>query len=360
MQSNSYRSLKFMLIAVLSLSACKEKYEDPRLDPPLVRSMSVPEAKAPVLTFTGLIAARVQTNLGFRVSGKVVERLVDVGEIVKKNQPLMRIDKNDLSLAITAKEEAVKAAKAHAKQTISYEKRYSNLLKYRAVSKEEYELAKATADSARAQLSADEAELQIAKNEGSYSLLIADSDGTVVETLAEPGQVVNAGQTVINLAHDGPREASIDLPETIRPSPGLQAEARLYGGDNYTAAHLRQLSDSADPQTRTFEARYVLEGDLAKAPLGATVTVYIPVEGTGNRIEVPLGAIFNKGNGSGVWLIEGDEPSVRFHSVEIISLTEETALLKTDLKSTDKIVALGALLLHEGEAIRLDDTEVSP
>ncbi|TIP95114.1 MAG: efflux RND transporter periplasmic adaptor subunit, partial [Mesorhizobium sp.] len=92
--------------------------------------------------------------------------------------------------------------------------------------------------------------------------LVADADGTVVETLGEPGQVVPAGQTVVRIADAGPREAVVALPETIRPAIGSVAEASVYGGNGrrYTA-HLRQLSDSADPQTRTYEARYVLDGE---------------------------------------------------------------------------------------------------
>ena len=142
------------------------------------------------------------------------------------------------------------------------------------VSRQRYEQAKAASDTAKAQLAAAEAEARVAENEATYSVLVADADGTVVETLGEPGQVVSAGQTVVRLAQAGPREAVVALPETIRPAIGSVAEASVYGGDGrrYTA-HLRQLSDSADAQTRTYEARYVLDGEAAAAPLGATVTI---------------------------------------------------------------------------------------
>ena len=103
----------------------------------------------------------------------------------------------------------------------------------------------------------------------------------MVETLGEPGQVVAAGQTVVRLAQAGPREAAVALPETIRPAIGSEAEATVYGGDERRfPARLRQLSDSADAQTRTYEARYVLEGEAAAAPLGATVTIRLASQAT--------------------------------------------------------------------------------
>ena len=127
---------------------------------------------------------------------------------------------------------------------------------------------------ARVSFSAAEAEARVAENQATYSVLVADADGTVVETVGEPGQVVSAGQTVVRIAKAGPREAVIALPETIRPAIGSVAEASVYGADGrrYTA-HLRQLSDAADAQSRTYEARYVLDGEAAAAPLGATVTI---------------------------------------------------------------------------------------
>src|SRR5439155_15597499 len=125
------------------------------------------------------------------------------------------------------------------------------------------------------------------RDEGGYSQLIADADGVVIETLAEPGQVVAAGQTVVKLAHSGPREAAVNLPETFRPALGSTAYATLYGSTMRVPVRLRQLSNAADAQTRTFEARYVLEGGAANAPLGATVTVHLPDGAGTDTLQIP-------------------------------------------------------------------------
>src|SRR6516162_9447943 len=204
---------------------------DPRPDPPLIRLATAASAAGSERSFTGIVGARVQSNLGFRVAGKIVERLVNVGEQVKAGQPLMRIDETDLRLALAAKRNAVAAAHASVVQLDADEQRYASLRNSGWVSRQRYEQTKAALDTAAAQLAAAEAEARVAENEATYSSLVADADGTVVQTLGEPGQVVSAGQTVVRLAQSGPREAVVAFPETIRPAIGSVAEASLYGSD---------------------------------------------------------------------------------------------------------------------------------
>src|SRR5436190_7456316 len=185
---------------------------DPRQEAPIVRVATAARVMGSERGFTGIIGARVQTNLGFRVAGKIVERLVNVGQQVKTGQPLMRMDETDFRLALTAKRNAVAAARASVAQTDADERRYANLVSSGWVSRQRYEQAKAASDTAKAQLAAAEAEARVAENEATYSVLLADTDGTVVETVAEPGQVVSAGQTVVRIAKAGPREAVVALP----------------------------------------------------------------------------------------------------------------------------------------------------
>ena len=349
-----------VLVATLALTACKLDEKDVRIEPPLVRVTTVVPATQAERAFTGVISARVQSNLGFRVAGKIIERLVDTDQVVKVGQPLMRIDQTDLDLAITTKEKAVASARAVAVQAAADEARYAELRKAGWSTQQKYEQAKAALDTANAQLAAAEAEAQVARNESGYSLLLADADGIVVKTLAEPGQVVAAGQTVLRLAHQGPREATVNLPESVRPAIGSLAQAILYdSAADASPARLRQLSDAADPQTRTYEARYVLEGDAARAPLGATVTIQIANTQLSGMAEVPLGAIYDSGKGTGVWIVDEKSSSVSFRPVQIRQLGEESAVLRSGLRDGEQIVALGAQLLHEGEQIRIATTQVA-
>ena len=332
---------------------------DPRQGSQLVQIAVAKPAVASERTFTGIIAARVQSNLGFRVPGKVVARLVDVGQEVHAGQPLMRLDQKDLDLALAAKENAVAAARAAAVQARADEVRYRELAADGWASRQRYEQAKAAFDTAAAQLAAAEAQADVARNEAGYSLLLANADGTVIETLAEPGQVVAAGQTVVKLAHAGPREAVVNLPETVRPAIVSPAQARVYGGGSTPSpAHLRQLSDAADPSTRTYEARYILDGEASLAPLGATVTVSVATGGTTEAAEVPLGALYDDGKSNGVWVVDPHSSSVLWRAVQVRRLAKEIAVV-SGVEPGERVVALGAHLLHQGERVRLADDRIA-
>lgn len=347
----------FICALPLALAACGDKAPaDPRTEMPLVRAAIVLQANAASRSFSGTVAARVQSDLGFRVAGKVQERLVDTGQSVKRGQPLMRIDSVDLKLAAQAQQEAVTAARARAQQTADDETRYRNLRGTGAISASAYDQVKAAADAAQAQLSAAEAQADVARNASRYTELLADGDGVVMETLSEPGQVVNAGQTVIRLAHAGRREAVIQLPETLCPALGSAAQATLFGKEGVVVpAKLRQLSNSADRLTRTFEARYVLDGELSNAPLGSTVVIQI-ADGSStdqNALHVPIGALFDPGKGAGVWVIQGEPAKVSWRPVAVQRIDDAGAYIAGQIKPGERIVALGAHLLREGEPVRV-------
>jgi multidrug efflux pump subunit AcrA (membrane-fusion protein) len=140
------------------------------------------------------------------------------------------------------------------------------------------------------------------------------------------------------------------LPETMRPAIDSKAQARTYG--TFTAASgavLRQLSDAADPATRTYEARYVLGGEASRAPLGATVTVWVPKGEVAETLEVPLGALYDDGKTTSVWVVDTDSNVAR-RAVQVRQLGDETALV-TGLNAGERIVALGAHLLRENQRV---------
>lgn len=345
-----------VFLAALLAGCHRAPGADPRTDPPLVRSAVVHGASAMATRkFTGTVAARVQSDLGFRVGGKVVQRLVSTGERIKAGQPLMRLDGVDMKLALDAQEQAVVAASARARQATDDEARDRNLVRDGAEPVATYDRMRASAEAARAQHRALEAQALVARNAMGYTLLVADADGVVVETLAEPGQVVAAGQTVVRVAHDGPREALVRLPETLRPALGSAAMASLYGRQKeIVPSKLRELSSSADALTRTFEARYVLEGPLADATLGATIDVMVPQsERDARELRVPLGAVLDRGDGPGVWSIVGEPAKVSWRAVKVARLEDDTAAISDGLSDGDRVVALGAHALHEGQPVRL-------
>jgi RND family efflux transporter MFP subunit len=350
----------FLMIAMLGIAGCSRREgEDPRALPILVRTTTLDNPSGGYRSFTGVVTARVESDLGFRVSGLITQRLVDVGQTVHAGQPLMKMDITDFAHAITNQEEVVRAAQAKADQTAADEARYRPLVASGAISASTYDQVKAAADAARADLQAVEAQERIAHDQGDYSVLAADADGTVVDTLAEPGQVVAAGQTVIRLAHAGPREAAVYLPETLRPRLGSEVHAELFGSNEQASARLRQLSDAADASTRTFEARYVLEGAGARAPLGATVTVSLPAADIANTIAVPNAAVIDRGRGPGIWIVNGSNSTVSFHRVKVLRIDEEDTYIDDNVPSGAQVVALGAQLLSEGQTVRVSEEKAA-
>jgi RND family efflux transporter MFP subunit len=353
----SYSALVLVVASLAAtLTGCGQKQElDPRTQPELVRTVVIGSSSGADPAFTGVISARVQSNLGFRVPGKITSRLVDTGQFVRAGEPLMTIDRTDYVHAITARAETVTAAKAKAGQAAADEARYRGLVKSGAVSASIYDQIRAASEAAQAELAAATAQEQVARDEGGYSQLVADADGIVIETLAEPGQVVMAGQTVVKLAHSGPREAAINLPETLRPAIGSNAYATLYGSTSRIPVRLRQLSGAADAQTRTFEARYVLEGDAAKAPLGATVTVHLTGNAGADTLQVPVASVLDQGKGPGIWLLNPSSSTVSFEPVQVRHLGEELATISGNLHPGQQVVALGVHLLRDGERVRVEN-----
>lgn len=350
-------TVALLLGGLAPLAACggKAGTDDPRTATPVVRVATAGQAAEGERRFTGVVTARVQSDLGFRVGGKVVERLVDAGQTVRRGQPLMRIDVTDYALAVSAQTELVAAARARAVQTASDEQRLRGLVSAGAISAIAYDQAKAAADAAKAQLEAAEAQARVSKNTAGYAVLTADADGVVVETLAEPGQVVAAGQPVVRLAHAGPREATITLPETVRPTLGSLAQAYGFAGDKVGQARLRQLSDAADPRTRTFEAKYVLTGSAAQAPLGSTMVVALPAlpGATKRGVEAPIGALYDTGKGAGVWIVKPGASTVEWRPVRVAAVSAETVTITDGLHGGEQFVALGAHLLHQGQRVRV-------
>ena len=348
----------WLTVALMAVGCSKSAMKDPRLQSPRVEVFKAEAAGSNRRTFTGVVEARVQGDLGFRVGGKILERSVDVGQRVQKGQPLMRLDPEDLRLSAAAQQANVEAARAKYTQANADETRSAMLVKSGVISPREYDQDRAALDSAKAQLEAVEAQARVSNNSSEYAVLLADADGVIVRTLSEPGQVVAAGQTVIQLAHDGPREALINLPEGVRPDLGAIASARLYGQDPMYQARLRQLSDAADPASRTFEARYVLEGEAASAPLGSTVTITLVTKQTsGNQsVRVPVGAVYDRGSGPGVWIVD-DKSEVKFRRVQIASIGQEEVVVSHGVDAGENVVALGAHLLHEGQVVNLAKEE---
>jgi RND family efflux transporter MFP subunit len=342
-------------LPALALAACSPAETAVPPEPPLVQIVEVAPATVGIARYTGVIRARTESNLSFRVGGKIFERLVDPGDHVRLGQPLMRLDRTDFTLALNAARASVEAARAQMIKAKADEERSRKLVGDGWTSKQTYDQNKAAADAAIAQFANAEAQASQVANQAGYSELQADANGVVMEVPTEPGQVVTAGQTVVKLARDGAREAEVFLPEANRHLAQGTASAELYAeGETTYPARLRELSATADPATRTYRARYILSGGGEDAPLGATVTLRLKPADAGRTtsVDVPLGALFDIGQGSAVWKFDADTKTVTAQPVSVGRLSEEGAEVVSGLSPGDRIVSLGAHLLKAGQAVR--------
>lgn len=302
--------------------------------------------------YTGVVAARTDSGLGFRVGGKIVERRVDPGDRVARGDTLLVLDVEDFELELRAARNRVRAAESQLRQAQDDERRFRQLTAGGAAAQRTFELATTSLRVAQAEAAAARAEASQIENRRSYSTLHADGDGVITEVRVDRGQVVAEGQIVVRLAHDGAREAVIDIPETQLARAASRARASAFGNSEHVVdATLRELSAAADPETRTFRARYLLAGDGASLPIGSTVTVRLASEAASDLSRVPIGALYDAGDGAGVWRVGADQ-RVHFAPVRVVKLAQEHALVASGVAVGDSVVALGAHLLHEGDLAR--------
>ncbi|AZF21941.1 RND efflux membrane fusion protein [Pseudomonas sp. R3-52-08] len=343
------------LALLMVLSGCNSKADsDAQISPPRpVLAVKVEAGGTQQSAYTGVVAARTESNLGFRVSGKVIERKVDPGQHVSRGDTLLVLDIGDFELALRSAKNRVNAAQAQLRQRRDDENRYQRLASTGAVSRQIFDQSATNLRVAEAELAAAQSDASQIENRRTYSVLKADGDGIITDVLADRGQVVAEGQIVARLAHDGAREAIVNLPEQQRAQAAQNALAFPFGAaDQAVTATLRELSASADPTTRTYRARYVLHGPLERFALGSTITVRLQGNGQAQQTRVPIGALQDAGQGTGVWLI-GEDNRISFAPVKVASLGQEEALLDSGVTPGQTIVALGAHLLHSGDKVRL-------
>lgn len=346
--------------ALLTLAGCNDngvnKVSNPS-SPRAVLMATVEKAQERENLYTGVVTARTESDLGFRVSGKVIKRLVDPGDRVKRGDTLLILDIQDFELALRAAKTRVNAASARMAQVQEDERRYRRLSKTGAISRQIFDQSTTNLKVAEAELAAAASEASQVAHRRDYSTLTADADGVITEVLVERGHVVSEGQIVARLAHDGPREAVIHIPETQRNFAASPALAYAFDAPNIIInARLRELSATAEPATRTFRAHYILEGKPERFSLGSTISIRLQDAPASSLLRVPIGALYDPGTGPGVWLISEDN-KVRFASVRVASLGQEFALLQTGVSRGQHIVALGAHLLHAGEHVRVLPTQ---
>ncbi len=335
------------LIAV-ALSGCSKTEESPlaAAAPPWVRTVAVRSDSPPQLGLTGRVRARFETPVAFQVDGRIAVRHVDAGQTVEAGQVLFELDPKDFHESLNAAAAAHAAAVAEVKTAQDELERHRDLLKKGFIGQQAYDRAVLAERTARARLTAAEADLERARNGLGYAVLRTDRAGVLVEVQGEAGQVVETGQTLALLAVEGMREIEVALPDGAAPQRG-----HAIGADGTPVAiTLREVAGAADPASLTWRARYRLEHGASFA-LGSVVRVTLQAAAPAGPIfAVPIGALDERAEGPRVWqVVDGRAQPL---PVTVVSLGQETARISAALPTAARVVAFGTHLLTPDMAVR--------
>ena len=310
------------------------------------------EVEAAEQTYTGVVRARYETDLAFRVGAKIASRHVEVGQRVSAGAVLFRLDPTDYRLAVKAAEAELVAADAEVVLSVADHDRLTRLRG--APSLSELDKARSARDVAVGRRDRAKEALTLARNRLAYCELTADADGVVTALPAEAGQVVAEGQVVARIARDGEREAVVSLPENRAVAArSARATVALWAapGESYPAV-LRELSPTADPVTRTYQARFTVRNPGPQVVLGMTATVHLlPPDPTPGYV-LPLSSLLRTGDRPAVWVVDRPTGGLTLTSVDVREYRHETVVLSGGVKPGQLVVTAGVQKLDAGLTVR--------
>ncbi len=349
--------LGVVITPALGLAACGEAKSDAteaKPDRPVLVTQVHYAPETPVRTFDASIRPRIETDHGFRVSGKVARRLVDVGDTVAPGQALGTLDDTDLKLQLEQAEAEASAAKISLEQAGADEERGSQLRRSGWTSQAAFDKLRSAAEEARGRDRRAQRAVELATNSVAYSTLTADSAGVVTATFIEPGQVVAIGQAAIRVAKLGEKEAVVAAPESLLDL-ARRGEARvtLWSAPNHIyQARLRELAPAADSTTRTYAARFSLPDADDVVALGMSATLTLRDLHGAPVAKVPLSALFNQGAGPALWVV-GTDGTLQLKQVSVARYDGDWAYVTDGVEDGASIVMLGVQKLDSHEKVRV-------
>lgn len=351
--TRSWRSHAGAGLAALSLAACNAPQVSKR--PPLpVRVVAAKVTDyAPSLSLTGEIAARVSSNLSFRVSGRVIERKVDVGAHVEAGEVLARIDPASAQSDLDGANAAVASAEAMLKQNTASFERQKQLLGAGFTARTGFDSAQQNLRTAQGALDAARAQAATAADALTYAVLRAERPGVVTARQIEVGQIALAAQTAFTVAQDGPRDAVFNVFESIffaRPSGGGVKLALVSDPTVAAIGHVREISPTVNPKTGTVAVKVGIEGDSDKMPLGAAVIGRADFAAR-KVVELPWTAAASDAGALAVWIVDPASGAVAMKPVTAEAFDNETLILSAGLEGGERVVTAGGKFLYPGEVV---------
>jgi RND family efflux transporter MFP subunit len=348
-----------LLLAVLLsalMSGCSKQAAAPEPERAVRTQVVSTGAASASHEYAAEVKARVESRLSFRVSGKLLNRAVNLGDTVKAGQVLARIDAQDLKLAEAAAAAGVAAARTNRDQTAADYKRFVDLQRQGFISAAELERRESAFKAAQAQLDQAKAQADVQGNQAGYAQLIADAAGVVTGVDAEPGQVLTAGTPVVRIAQDGPRDIVFSVPEDqigrVRAAASLPGalKVRLWGSDKTSPLALREVAAAADPATRTF----LIKADVGKldVKLGQSATVVLDLPQTAGVVKLPLAAVLQQSGKTSVWVLDGASMTVKPVPVQVAGADGNEVVIAGGLNPGQEVVVAGVHVLNPGQKVK--------
>jgi RND family efflux transporter MFP subunit len=349
------KRLSLMVLSGLMLGACSK--EEPPPEP--VRPVLYMEVKAQATEnlgrFAGNIAARYESTLGFRVSGRIASRSVDVGSEVEKGQLLATLDPTDLQNQLRSSQGDLARVEAQYINAQANARRQQELFDRGVGAQAALDVAVTDLKTTQSSFNQAKASVQQAQDQLSYSELRTDHAAVVTEWKAEAGQVVSAGQQVVTLARPDIKEAVIDLPAPLAeqlPQDVVFKVASQLEPDINTTATLRELEPQAEASTRTRRARLTLTDTPAAFRLGTAISVTLS-SAIEPRIELPANVLQEVDGKTQVWIVDMQNQTVSPHPVNVISRDDDT-LVVSGVKGGERVVTAGVNSLKPGQKVKVD------
>lgn len=345
------------MIAALALAACSKHQEVPAPVRAVRTQLVTIGSIGGKHEFAAEVRARTESRLGFRVAGKLVQRRVNLGDSVKAGQVLAQLDPQDLKLAQDAAKAGQAAAQANYDLSLADYKRARDLSDDGFVSSAELERRTTALKAAQSLLGQARVQAREQSNQTSYAVLKADVDGVVTSVEAETGGVVAAGQTIVRVAQDGPRDVVFSVPEDrvslfhAAADVAGALKVRLWGADETLFdAKLREVSAAADASTRTFLIKAELKSTVAK--LGQTATVLLDLPKQADLIKLPLSAVLDFQGRSSVWLLDPKNMTVNIRAVQVLSADGNEVVIAGGLQAGEEVVTAGVHVLTPGQKVK--------
>ncbi|MCF4995445.1 efflux RND transporter periplasmic adaptor subunit [Pseudomonas syringae] len=353
MASPGLKTVLSLCLLVL-LSACGEKKQAEKDLPRVFVQEVKPLDYAASVTLTGDVQARVQTDLSFRVGGKIIQRLVDVGDRVTARQVLARLDPKDLQTNVDSAQAQVLAEQARVKQNAAAFVRQQKLLPKGYTSQSEYDAAQAALRSSQSALAAAQAQLANAREQLSYTALVADAPGIITARQAEVGQVVQATVPIYSLARDGERDAVFNVYESLLAEPPSDRKIVVSLLENpkvQTTGTVREITPAVSAQTGTVQVKVTLDGLPDGMQLGSVVSATAKTPGK-SAVELPWSALTKNLSDPAVWIID-DEGKAQLHTVTVGRYLTGKVIVSDGLQAGDKVIIAGGQLLHPGMKVEI-------